>query len=122
MLCHCFFNVAGTLLKGAMLPFAADYDLTGQIIWPAARLLAEYLSENCEQVAHVRDACELGSGLGLAGLICGQFVPTVLTDHNATVLEVLQKNVARNQSNYPMRCVCIHMPLHASISSFRVRS
>lgn len=90
-----------------MVSLAADYDLTGQIIWPAARLLAEYLSDNSERLAHVRDACELGSGLGLAGLICGQYVPTVLTDHNATVLEVLQKNVARNLGEHPVRCVHI---------------
>ena len=47
---------------------AADYDLTGQILWPAARLLADYLAAHPQLLEGRRGACELGAGLGLAGL------------------------------------------------------
>ena len=46
----------------------ADYDLTGQILWPAARLLADYLAAHLQLLEGRRGACELGAGLGLAGL------------------------------------------------------
>ena len=85
---------------------AADYDLTGQIIWPAATLLADYLGERPNIMTGRRAACELGSGVGLTGLVCGQFCNTVLTDHNKIVLKVLQENVGRNPSQHKVRYFC----------------
>ena len=90
-------------LAYAMLP-AADYDLTGQILWPAALLLAEYLVDRTEVISNKRAACELGSGLGLVGLFCGQFCDTILTDHNEVVLRVLQENAENNKSLHQLRC------------------
>ena len=40
----------------------ADYDLTGQILWPAARLLADYLAAHLQLLEGRRGACELGAG------------------------------------------------------------
>jgi hypothetical protein len=41
----------------------ADFDLTGQLVWPGAMLLNDYLSKNAE----ILQGCtiiELGSGVG----------------------------------------------------------
>ena len=51
---------------------AADYDLTGQIMWPAAQLLADYLAANAHIMASCPCALELGSGLGFPGLVAAQ--------------------------------------------------
>ena len=42
---------------------AADYDLTGQLVWPGAVLMNTYLSEHPETVQG-RSIIELGSGIG----------------------------------------------------------
>lgn len=41
----------------------ADFDLTGQLVWPGAILLNNYLSENPEMLQG-RSIIELGSGVG----------------------------------------------------------
>jgi hypothetical protein len=90
---------------------AADYDLTGQLVWPGAVLMNTYLSEHPETVKG-RSIIELGSGigeiildhvyfsfailqkltycdlLGITGILCSRFCKeVVLTDHNDEVLE-----------------------------------
>lgn len=42
---------------------AADYDLTGQLVWPGAVLLNNYLSKNAE-ILEGHSVIELGSGVG----------------------------------------------------------
>lgn len=42
---------------------AADYDLTGQLVWPGAVLLNNYLSMNSE-ILKGKSVIELGSGVG----------------------------------------------------------
>lgn len=42
---------------------AADYDLTGQLIWPGAMLLNNYLSKNSHLIEG-HSIIELGSGVG----------------------------------------------------------
>lgn len=42
---------------------AADYDLTGQLVWPGAVLMNNYLSEHPETVNEC-SVIELGSGIG----------------------------------------------------------
>lgn len=42
---------------------AADYDLTGQLVWPGAVLLNNYLSKNVEMLQGC-SVIELGSGVG----------------------------------------------------------
>lgn len=42
---------------------AADFDLTGQLVWPGAMLLNDYISKNSE-LLQGRSVIELGSGVG----------------------------------------------------------
>jgi hypothetical protein len=51
---------------------AADYDLTGQVLWPAAHLLAAFVDAREGYLAKCAGACELGAGLGLVGLLAAQ--------------------------------------------------
>ncbi|KAJ4970862.1 hypothetical protein NE237_003961 [Protea cynaroides] len=77
---------------------STDYDLTGQLVWPGALLLNSYLSKNSDLL----EGCsiiELGSGVGVTGIICSQFCnEVVLTDHNDEVLKILKKNIELHKS------------------------
>ena len=73
---------------------AADYDETGTILWPAAQMLADYLAKHEGLLRGRNAAVELGSGIGLVGLLASLFCRTVLTDHNAHVLDVLRRSAA----------------------------
>jgi 16S rRNA G1207 methylase RsmC len=43
---------------------------------------------------------QLGSGAGLPGLLVSHFAThTVLTDHNKYILELLEKNIATNNTH-----------------------
>nr|KAJ0208177.1 hypothetical protein LSAT_V11C500252030 [Lactuca sativa] len=91
---------------------AADFDLTGQLVWPGARLLNEYLSNNVELLQGC-SAVELGSGVGVTGILCSRFChEVVLTDHNDEVLKaclqdsiflhtymILKKNIDLHESS-----------------------
>lgn len=72
-------------------------------MWPAAKLLAEFLARNTAIMCGCKAACELGSGLGLTGLLCAQYCNIVLSDHNPRVLKVLQQNVEENSSEFKVR-------------------
>ena len=95
---------------------STDFDLTGQVLWPAAALLAGYLvagdgdgegggggkgsrkSRGRSLAARSRSACELGAGLGLSGLAAMAFSGLrrlVLTDGSDVVLRVLERNARR---------------------------
>ncbi|CAM6093615.1 unnamed protein product [Calypogeia fissa] len=70
-----------------------DYDLTGQLVWPGAELLAEYLLHN-QSLLRGASVLELGAGLGVTGLLCARYCEhVVLTDYHDTVLKVMQMNV-----------------------------
>jgi phospholipid N-methyltransferase len=43
---------------------SADFDLTGQLVWPGAMLLNDYLSKNVEMFQG-STVIELGSGVGM---------------------------------------------------------
>ncbi|KAL9403636.1 hypothetical protein Peur_000608 [Populus x canadensis] len=45
---------------------AADFDLTGQLVWPGALLLNDYLAKNVEMLQGC-SIIELGSGVGVGG-------------------------------------------------------
>ncbi|XP_038973838.1 protein N-lysine methyltransferase METTL21A-like isoform X2 [Phoenix dactylifera] len=72
---------------------STDYDLTGQLVWPGAVLLNNYLSKNAE-ILEGHSVIELGSGVGITGILCSRFCrEVVLTDHNEDVLEIMKKNI-----------------------------
>ncbi|KAL5720261.1 hypothetical protein ACHQM5_012940 [Ranunculus cassubicifolius] len=72
---------------------STDFDLTGQMIWPGAMLLNNYLSKNTD-ILQGCTVIELGSGVGITGILCSKFCREVLlTDHNEEVLKILKKNI-----------------------------
>ncbi|WCJ28981.1 Protein-lysine N-methyltransferase EEF2KMT [Euphorbia peplus] len=72
---------------------STDFDLTGQLVWPGAMILNDYLSKNTEMLKGC-SVIELGSGIGLTGILCGRFCRQVLlTDHNDEVLKILNRNI-----------------------------
>lgn len=78
---------------------STDFDLTGQLVWPGAMLLNNYLSENPE-VLRGRSVIELGSGVGVTGILSSRFCnEVVLTDHNEEVLKILKKNIELHSSS-----------------------
>lgn len=77
----------------------ADFDLTGQLVWPGAILLNDYLSKNVE-ILRGCSIIELGSGVGVTGVLCSRFCrEIVLTDHNEEVLKILRKNIELHESS-----------------------
>jgi predicted nicotinamide N-methyase len=69
-----------------------DHDLTGQLDWPGARLLCRWLATQDESF-FASEACELGSGTGLAGLFYAvRGGRVVLTDYQPVVLDLLLRN------------------------------
>ncbi|KAJ3683880.1 hypothetical protein LUZ60_014107 [Juncus effusus] len=77
---------------------STDFDLTGQLVWPGAVLMNNYLS-NHAQILNDKDVIELGSGIGITGILCSRFCrEVVLTDHNDEVLEIIQKNIELESS------------------------
>ncbi|XP_022985666.1 protein N-lysine methyltransferase METTL21A [Cucurbita maxima] len=77
---------------------STDFDLTGQLVWPGALLMNNYLSKH----AHLLQGCsiiELGSGVGITGILCSKFChKVVLTDHNEEVLKILKQNIQLHSS------------------------
>ncbi|KAF3454040.1 hypothetical protein FNV43_RR04487 [Rhamnella rubrinervis] len=82
----------------------ADFDLTGQLVWPGAMLLNDYISKNAE-LLQGWSVIELGSGVGITGILCSRFCcQVVLTDHNEEVLKILKKNVEFHSSSQNDNC------------------
>ncbi|GMY15996.1 protein N-lysine methyltransferase METTL21A isoform X1 [Fagus crenata] len=78
---------------------STDFDLTGQLVWPGAMLLNDYLSKNAELLQGC-SVIELGSGVGITGILCSKFCHDfVLTDHNDEVLKILKKNIELHASS-----------------------
>jgi predicted nicotinamide N-methyase len=72
---------------------STDYDLTGQVIWPGATVLAEYLLTH-SSIIQGKTVLELGAGTGLTGLFISHLTYwVILTDGNEIVMNVLSKNV-----------------------------
>lgn len=77
----------------ALKAASTDFDLTGQVLWPAAISLSEYIADHPELVRE-EDCLELGSGAGVLGLfVSGLARSVVLTDGQDTVLDLLRSNV-----------------------------
>ncbi|CAL9018643.1 unnamed protein product [Prunus brigantina] len=80
---------------------STDFDLTGQLVWPGAMLLNDYLSKNAELLQGCT-VLELGSGVGITGILCSRFCSkVVLTDHNE---EILKKNIELHASSENSKC------------------
>uniref|UniRef100_A0A803KMG1 Uncharacterized protein n=1 Tax=Chenopodium quinoa TaxID=63459 RepID=A0A803KMG1_CHEQI len=80
---------------------STDFDLTGQLVWPGAVLLNEYLSKNAEMLQGL-SVIELGSGVGVTGVLCSKFCKkVVMTDHND---EILKKNIDLHASSESYPC------------------
>ncbi|KAI4308215.1 hypothetical protein L6164_031313 [Bauhinia variegata] len=78
---------------------STDFDLTGQLVWPGAILLNDYLSQNNEMLQGC-SVIELGSGVGITGILCSRFCrEVVFTDHNDEVLKILKKNIELHSSS-----------------------
>ncbi|XP_019190247.1 PREDICTED: protein N-lysine methyltransferase METTL21A [Ipomoea nil] len=72
---------------------STDFDLTGQLVWPGAVLLNDYLAKNAD-ILQGCSVIELGSGVGITGILCSKFCrEVVMTDHNEEVLKILKKNI-----------------------------
>ncbi|WMV55647.1 hypothetical protein MTR67_049032 [Solanum verrucosum] len=80
---------------------STDFDLTGQLVWPGAVLMNDYLTQN----ANMLQGCsviELGSGVGITGVLCSRFCRgVVMTDHND---EILKKNIKLQESSDDSMC------------------
>lgn len=69
-----------------------DFDLTGQIVWPASEALAAFIIDN-KEIFQGKVVLELGAGAGLSGIVCSRFAKEViLTDGNDIVVELLDLN------------------------------
>ena len=75
-----------------------DFLETGQVLWPAAPILAYFLlSDPGTKLIKGRDVIELGAGIGIPGIIAGKYARSVvLTDHNLKVLNILSHNIMLN--------------------------
>ncbi|KAF4378501.1 hypothetical protein G4B88_027561, partial [Cannabis sativa] len=88
----------------------ADFDLTGQLVWPGAMLLNDYIAHNVNLLQGC-SVIELGSGVGITGILSSRFCHKfVLTDHNDEVIkasiltldfvfQILEKNVELHASS-----------------------
>lgn len=57
-------NYAFPFIMVLTIPTIADFDLTGQLVWPGAMLLNDYISKNAELLQGC-SVMELGSGVGM---------------------------------------------------------
>jgi hypothetical protein len=82
---------------------STDFDLTGQLIWPGAELLNNYLVQNFH-ILQGLSVIELGSGVGLTGLLCAHYCRhVVMTDHNATILKACFNSITFSSHVNPER-------------------
>lgn len=75
---------------------ATDYDMTGQVVWPASRLMCWYLSLHAADLIEGRSVLELGAGGGLPGLLCSRLGASrvVQTDGIDRVIKLLRDNAS----------------------------
>lgn len=72
---------------------STDFDLTGQIIWPASIELTKFIIDNKEIFAN-KNVLELGAGAGLCGFVAAKYAKNVtITDGNEIVQDLIHKNI-----------------------------
>ncbi|KAJ4461944.1 hypothetical protein PAPYR_1644 [Paratrimastix pyriformis] len=88
-----------------------DFDFTGEVIWPAARILAHWVVANLPALAG-KNVLELGAGSSpLSGLFAALTAKNVvLTDGEPAVLERCRQNVRLNSSKFAANCLVRHLP------------
>ncbi|KAF8369767.1 hypothetical protein HHK36_032210 [Tetracentron sinense] len=80
-------------LINVRLDAGIDLGNQGQLVWPGAMLMNNYISKNADMLQGC-SVIELGSGVGITGLLCSRFCrEVILTDHNDEVLKILKKNI-----------------------------
>ena len=81
---------------------STDYDLTGQIPWPASSILANFVvSETGRSLLSGKHCLEMGSGAGITGLLGAQVCRSIVfTDHNDFILDLLRENIALNSARF----------------------
>eukprot|EP00698_Gefionella_okellyi_P010172 TRINITY_DN2622_c0_g1_i1.p1 TRINITY_DN2622_c0_g1~~TRINITY_DN2622_c0_g1_i1.p1 ORF type:complete len:245 (-),score=35.73 TRINITY_DN2622_c0_g1_i1:17-751(-) len=79
-----------------------DFDLTGQIPWPGAMVLCQFIICPQYRTLFAAKSCvELGAGTGRCGLLAGFTASSVvLTDNNEIILDLLRQNVELNASAF----------------------
>jgi hypothetical protein len=91
-------RAARTLRLAVSSAACTDHDLTGQLTWPGARLLARWLAAQPDAFFAAGSegsaaALELGAGTGLAGLYyAARGGDVVLTDYHPVVMALLRSN------------------------------
>jgi predicted nicotinamide N-methyase len=99
-----------------------DFDLTGQVVWIAAKVLCQYIQKNAPLFKD-KILLELGSGTGLPGLLMSHYAKSItLTDFNKIVLELLEKNVEQNQSGNECLCKQLAWGNEEQMSQFKEHS
>lgn len=87
------FNINDKISLYSSTMSSTDYDLTGQIIWPASILLSLYLLSNKSNYK-TSTILELGAGCGLSSFSIQKYVPLIyITDGNNIVYELIEKNI-----------------------------
>ncbi|EAL64861.1 hypothetical protein DDB_G0285209 [Dictyostelium discoideum AX4] len=87
---------------------STDFDLTGQVIWPSAQVLTQYIIKNQEEYKN-KKILEVGSGVGVCGLFLAKLgQPCTLSDNNEVVLDLLRLNVEESTAD-GYKCDCIKL-------------
>eukprot|EP00743_Colponemidia_sp_Colp-15_P008409 GILK01009136.1.p1 GENE.GILK01009136.1~~GILK01009136.1.p1 ORF type:complete len:246 (-),score=33.71 GILK01009136.1:187-888(-) len=95
-----------------------DFDLTGQVVWPAAFILSSFIVQHPD-IFQSKSVLEVGAGVGLCGLLASRYaLHTVLTDHNDTVLKVLTRN-AQEHTTAPESIQCVKLDWGVNIDEFK---
>jgi hypothetical protein len=98
--CSISFNLTLTLTltPTLQLSHSADYDLTGQVLWPASKVLCDHILSQPPSTFANQLCLELGAGVGVCGLVLSAHstpLHNVLSDGNEVVMEILHTNVDR---------------------------
>nr|CCA16209.1 conserved hypothetical protein [Albugo laibachii Nc14] len=84
-------------LKGLRRDIGQTLQSTGLTLWPAGDILCDFLYAN-QALIRNQSVVELGSGLGLCGILAAHFADrVVMTDGDDETLPILEENCKINQ-------------------------
>ncbi|KAF2069594.1 hypothetical protein CYY_009085 [Polysphondylium violaceum] len=106
------------ILVNVLNSASTDFDLTGQVIWPAAQVLTQYIISNQHEYRD-KNILEVGSGVGVCGLFLARLgQPCTLSDNNETVMELLRMNVQESiDRGYPCKEVTLDWGVEKDINN-----